>query len=284
MITSFPKEGGIKMGIESIIGIGLGLMSMNQQKKQQQAQTQAMQQASAGQNAMYEQIRQILNEQLGLWQTGYKPMELQALQQAGMLGQLPLPQITGTILQQLTAPYQLPPQIRQKMLEGIQTQEQRQMADMIRTLVGQGITGGQLAGSLRGLQEQFLPARFGMERDLAIEAASKEEARKYQAMQTAQAIMAQLQALGMGGRAIPGWATSTLGNIAGQYAMTGALAGQQQPQSNSWQNLGTTLANVFNTKPPAPMTTPPMIPGGGSYYPSSIPGPIDYMGSIPYMA
>lgn len=285
-----PKE-----AVGPAIGGGLGLIgslfSSGSQSEAANQQAQALQQNAEAQRILNDMIVKILNSQLALYQQSYEPLERQAAGTAFQQGKLPFPEIAAGTIQDLLSPYQLPPAIRQVMLEQLASAEKRKAADLIRQLTSQGIGGGQLAAALSNLAEASLPARYGIERDIALETASREEQRKMQAFNIAQGILAQNQQFGQAGRAIPGYASGTLGNLAGQYAQAATAASQNRipPQQNLFSGLGTTLAKIFNTTPtkePDYFSYPPLPTPGFDYntvdinYPSPSGNPYNYMGGL----
>lgn len=255
--------------IGGALGLGGSIISSGAQSAAAEQQAAAMQANAANQKAINDVIIKIINEQLPIWQQYYKPLETQAAQTMFQQGRLPIAEITGKTIQDLLSPYQLPPQIRAMMLEQLRSGEQRALADATRQLTAQGIGGGQLAAVLSNIMEKSLPARFGIERDIALEGSQREEQRKLQAQNFVSSILAANLGAGQAGRIIPGGATATLGGLAGQYAQAASAASQyQRPQSNLFGNLGTTLAQLFKPRQTTSPYLPPYLPNPEYLYPT----------------
>lgn len=276
--------------------IGGSKKSAPQQQAQQQQQV--VQQSSAAQDAINEIVRQILNEQLTLYGNQYKPLEVATTEGYGRMapylfssGELwdSLAAMTNQLANEFTAPYQLPPQIRQKMLEGMQSQEQRSLSDTTGKLRTMGIEGAPLAKAVTDIHETFLPQRYGLERDLAIQAADRQDTRKLQGQgllgNFVQQYMDRIAQAGQSGRTIPGYATGILAQLAGQYANAAAMANQPNPyaamqnaqQGQLWNSLGTIGANLFSgNKSPASGGFNPIGNSIGSSNPFAI------MSGVPY--
>lgn len=238
----------------SLVG---SLLGGSGQKKAASQQSSAAGSSAQAMTILNDVIRQIINQQLDMYAKTYQPIE----SRIGELGMgylagdrgIPFSTISSDLIRELMSPYQLPPQIRQKMLEGIQTQENRQIADTMRVLMSQGITGAPVAKAVGELQEAYLPQRYGLERDLAIHGAEKEETRKLQGENIARQIFQMLTALGQAGRNIPPYATGTMQNMVGQYGSLLAAMSQPNPyaayqaqqQQNMWSGLGSSLANIL---------------------------------------
>lgn len=238
----------------SLVG---SLLGGSGQKKAASQQSSAAGSSAQAMTILNDVIRQIINQQLDMYAKTYQPIE----SRIGELGMgylagdrgIPFSTISSDLIRELMSPYQLPPQIRQKMLEGIQTQENRQIADTMRVLMSQGITGAPVAKAVGELQEAYLPQRYRLERDLAIHGAEKEETRKLQGENIARQIFQMLTALGQAGRNIPPYATGTMQNMVGQYGNLLAAMSQPNPyaayqaqqQQNMWSGLGSSLANIL---------------------------------------
>jgi hypothetical protein len=205
----------------------------------------------------------VINALLGQYKSLYAPYE-QALvsRQAGLLGQIPIEEITLGTLQQLLGPFQMPPELVTRALLGVQQQTDVEEDRLRRDLARRGIEGPAAEAMIRDLRERGLTGKYGVLSQVMTTEAEQTLANIGKAFDIANTLLGQgLQTASSGRAMLPG-AMTGLQNLMGMYGQAAQAA--QQP----WAALASQIPSMVYSYYTRPQTYQPMpgvsYSGGGT--------------------